>query len=363
MNMDPFSKNGLNTAPGKAKSSTDEIFVKSKNGGVGGGSSLKRKAEADAHAQAEAESEAHFKSRDKVEEPEEKPKPVVTLHSPKWSVSKGHFNEKAGASVEGDLPPESANLTRVEFILYAFAPDGKKERIEAKDGYLKDKKAEVEFTLFRPAGSGSGGIPQSVPYGFTAKHRDSKIVESPRLDVSPILCNDIPPPVTPTELGACHYYTWRIDNFVSRHKGCARKPPEYYLNYGFKYCVRFGTVTAPKLSAIGKVWLQKARLFLQQRMEKEIKLNPDLELDSPKFTQMAFDTHAGAYWDAGLGTLPLTDLVIIGYTPDIKEWMDSGTRAQAYDISGRLVTEWGKNLQDAAKKQADEITDYFKKIF
>ncbi|MEO6098539.1 MAG: hypothetical protein ABIW76_23860 [Fibrobacteria bacterium] len=53
----------------------------------------------------------------------------------------------------------------------------------------------------------------------------------------------------------------------------------------------------------------------------------------------------------------------IGYTPDIKEWLDGGTRAQAYDISGRLVTEWGKNLKDAAAKQVDEITDYFNKIF
>jgi hypothetical protein len=57
MNLDPFSKNGLNTCPGKAKSSAEEIFVKSKNGG---GAGQKRKAEADAPSQAEAESEAFF---------------------------------------------------------------------------------------------------------------------------------------------------------------------------------------------------------------------------------------------------------------------------------------------------------------
>jgi hypothetical protein len=69
-------------------------------------------------------------------------------------------------------------------------------------------------------------------------------------------------PAAEDDLGKCPYYVWRSENFKSRHKGCDLRPPAYYLGYGYKYCVRFGTETAPKLSPAGKVWLADARYLL-----------------------------------------------------------------------------------------------------
>lgn len=368
MAKDPFSLPGSELLHGGGEnmpSSHDKVFVKpsGKNGGSAGRTGSKILAEDAAAKEAEAESEVYFQSQDKVKDPEEEPKPVVKLSNPKWSADKGNFDGKMSASVEGELPPESAHLTRVDFVLFAVNPGGGKERIGAKDGHLKEGKAEAEFTLYRPQFRESGNLPARSTYIFSAKHRDSQEVQSPGLEVTAVVCTDMPDPVAPGELGKCAFYIWRFDNYVLRHKGCARKPPDYYMNYGHKYCVRFGTETAPKLSAVGKAWLNKARLYLQQRMEKELKNQVDIELNSSKFTQMAFGTHSDAYWDAGLGRLPITDLIIIGFTPDIKEWLDGGTRAQAYDISGRLVEAWGKDIQTATQKRAQEISEYFSNLF
>jgi hypothetical protein len=153
---------------------------------------------------------------------------------------------------------------------------------------------------------------------------------------------------------------WRNDNFKSRHKGCDLRPPTYYLGYGYKYCVRFGTETAPKLSPAGKAWLAKARYLLQRYIEDKLPLNPEVELDSAKFKDFAFKTHPRAYWKAGLGDLPITDLIIIGFTPDFKEWLDPGTRAQAYDIGGRMVTMYKEEFEDAIRKRTDSVVEYFK---
>lgn len=140
------------------------------------------------------------------------------------------------------------------------------------------------------------------------------------------------------------------------------RPPAYYLGYGYKYCVRFGTETAPKLSQAGKAWLAKARHLLQKTIEKRLLLNPEMELDSTAFKTFAFETHPGAYWDAGLGNLPLSDLIIIGFTPDFKEWMDPETRSQAYDIGGRMMEMYRHELDDAMRKRTDAVVEYFKDI-
>jgi hypothetical protein len=63
-----------------------------------------------------------------------------------------------------------------------------------------------------------------------------------------------------------------------------------------------------------------------------------------------------------MGNLPLSDLIIVGFTPDIKEWLDGGTWAQAYDIGERLVKLKKDVLEDAYRKRMDFVVDYFRDI-
>jgi LysM repeat protein len=98
-----------------------------------------------------------------------------------WSASRGAFNEKITASAKAELPPGKQHLTRITFMLYALSSGGR-ERIDTKDGHLKDGRAEVEFTLYYP--QSRRGLPEQYEYTFTAKHRDSKEATSPALPVS-----------------------------------------------------------------------------------------------------------------------------------------------------------------------------------
>jgi hypothetical protein len=112
----------------------------------------------------------------------------------------------------------------------------------------------------------------------------------------------------------------------------------------------------------GKKWLEKARLRLQKAIEDELKANGRIELDSKRFKSFAFGTHVDAYWNAGLSSLPLTDLRRIVLTPDLKEWGDSESRQQAYDIAGRLFEVWREKAETVLQQQSDEVANYLRKI-
>ena len=108
--------------------------------------------------------------------------PPVRLYHPKWSVDTAHFGEKVTLSLDADLPESLKDRTRVIVTVHALAPHGQREAIQSRDLYIKDGKVQGEFDLFRPA-KREGKEAESCPYVFTAKHRDSKEIESPRLPV------------------------------------------------------------------------------------------------------------------------------------------------------------------------------------
>ena len=162
MNLDPFSKNGLNTAPGKAKSSVDEVFVKSKNGGAGRRS-----------APAEALEPMDIPPAEVAPEPEKK-KAAVVLRNPKWEVEKVGFNEEARVSVELELPPEHAHKTKVAFELFAKTPKGP-ERISQGDGKADGGKAIGTVPVYIPTYKDEDGNPlQKAEFYFKAKHSESE---------------------------------------------------------------------------------------------------------------------------------------------------------------------------------------------
>lgn len=108
----------------------------------------------------------------------------VRLSNPRWDADEGVFNSTRKALVDVSLPPGSEHLTRVNLTLWANVPGREPERIDTKEGTIKDGVAEVEFTLWYPqARDEEGNLIAACPFVFAAKHRDSKEEKSLELKV------------------------------------------------------------------------------------------------------------------------------------------------------------------------------------
>jgi len=148
--------------------------------------------------------------------------------------------------------------------------------------------------------------------------------------------NPIPPyPVPDSLIGTKSYYVYRNDDFKRRSKN-TKTPPDYYLSYGDKYCKAFSEKTRPKLSQQGKIWLDKTLVALQEAIEKKLKVDPKIELDSTKFRKYAFDSHPSAYIKSGLFSLSPADLYEVAMTP---EWRDLLTEESMMQVL-QIIKEW-----------------------
>jgi len=124
----------------------------------------------------------------------------------------------------------------------------------------------------------------------------------------------------PEKLGTPEWYDARHDDHLRRHAGMP-PPPDYYLDYGKKYCLRFSKDLYPKLSVEGQAWIVETRTDLQVAIDDRLLEDPaafdQLECDAAASKTFAFDTHPKAYLDGGLRSLPLADIMQIATTPDI----------------------------------------------
>ena len=177
------------------------------------------------------------------------------------------------------------------------------------------------------------------------------------------------PPLVPNDiLGTTGYYRWRHDNFLDRHpeleQTCSDCIPDYYLDYGERYVIKFTDDLYPKLSNRGKEWLVRARLNLQVAIEDHIRTDglafALLEENPSLFRKFAFDSHADAYLDAGLADLPLTDLMKIGTTPSIKDLLSKDGTMQVFQISNALGKDRVKKINYLFKnihRQSKELVE------
>ena len=159
---------------------------------------------------------------------------------------------------------------------------------------------------------------------------------------------------TPTSItpgGQLSYYKERHDDFANFYKGTGVSAPNYYMGYGDKYVRRFTNETFERLSPEGQAWMERVRVGLQVAIEDERASDPAafdrLERDDAAFTSFAYDTHPEAYWQAGLGELPVGDLANIGLTPDVKDLLAWDGLVQVGDIALRLAMKWGEDGIDA----------------
>jgi hypothetical protein len=135
----------------------------------------------------------------------------------------------------------------------------------------------------------------------------------------------------PQKVGTPEYYDARHADHALRHGGDP-PPPDYYLGYGRKYCVRFSEELYPQLSVEGKAWCVATRTNLQLAIEDHLLDDPagfdQLESDGAAFKAFAFSTHPDAYLDAGLAELPVMDLIRISMTPDLGDLLTPDGLAQ-----------------------------------
>jgi hypothetical protein len=143
-------------------------------------------------------------------------------------------------------------------------------------------------------------------------------------------------------VGTATYYQDRQADFKRRHPDLAA--PDYYMAYGDKYYRRFTTELRPKLSAQGKLWVDRASLLFQERIEARVgdtvaeKLEFDrLEKDGSAFREFAFGTHCGTYIEAGVADLPESDLWEIYWTPDLADMVSPEGREQLMCVASKVA--------------------------
>jgi len=173
-------------------------------------------------------------------------------------------------------------------------------------------------------------------------------------------------------------------SFMARHVGCGHRPPVYYVSYGYYYCSTYSEKLSPRLSSVGKKWLNNARLNLQKNIEVGIYQNMrgssiavpclrypnrsaslsapqyELEIESDRFKRFAFDTHVPAYLDAGLADLPIADLLKIGGQPNIEEWLDKDTWKQAIDSGVEVGVDKANQAVEVVEGALCSLTRHLK---
>lgn len=195
------------------------------------------------------------------------------------------------------------------------------------------------------------------------------------------------PPAIPT--GSCDYYKQRNENYIQRHqydsKTGSDNPPDYYMDYGFKYCSRFRQETYDKLSPKGKQWLNKVLSELQKLMEqgvvgkswvatidqefndKYIQSHPNrfytgIECRNGDFRAFAFATHPDAYNPETMKTLPVSDLLTVMATPDLKEWFSGDTWHQAWLVGTRVGAGKLEDVGNAIDSVVENTEEVFRDL-
>lgn len=132
------------------------------------------------------------------------------------------------------------------------------------------------------------------------------------------------------------YYSQRMADFNKRYPGMTA--PSYYTEYGLKYCKVFKDDTRPKLSDIGKEWVDKTMVALQVKLSEILINNPDIELDPALLEEMAFESHVDAYIECGILSLPMSDKIEILMTVDYDDLVIKEVgREQALEVMGEQV--------------------------
>lgn len=132
------------------------------------------------------------------------------------------------------------------------------------------------------------------------------------------------PQPAPHLVGTPEWYDFRVSDHL-RRGGSENLATAYYLGYGKKYGLRFSEDSWPDFTDEGRLWVEDVRVCLHLALENELLKDParyaglEQEAEGVGLRTLAFDTHSDAYIAAGVGRLPLADLLIIFSTPDLPD--------------------------------------------
>ena len=209
-------------------------------------------------------------------------------------------NNSNGNIIDGTIEGDRAEFTieytgnfagKKQFYVLILSPDG--QRLEGTFKGFQDISVGVEFTANRLSRDSSSQVSSST--------------SSPK--------------PFPDQLGSLDYYRFRNQDFVARNPNISS--PDYYLNFGDKYLRRFRLEVRPNLTQQGQEFIDRVGVALQRRMEEELRSNPrafaELERDSDKFREFAYETHVAAYCESGWRDLPLSDNQAIARSVDSRD--------------------------------------------
>lgn len=141
----------------------------------------------------------------------------------------------------------------------------------------------------------------------------------------------------------CGYYRRRYEMFLEDYP--SETPPDYYLDYGEKYCNKFSRETYYKLSERGKKWLNDTKCALQQRIEDMLSKpkNSEIEMLNEEFAEAAFEMHPEAYLKSGLADLTVGEWVDILSTAK-KEFFWGNYKLKTWKQAGNVFFELIKSF-------------------
>ena len=97
---------------------------------------------------------------------------------------------------------------------------------------------------------------------------------------------------------SCDYYRCREASSVAM---CGEDG--YFLDFGYRYCLRFKQVTEPRMSDEGMIWSARTRRCLMEVLETAI----DDTLVCEDVKTEAYDSHPACYSESGFCELPASD--------------------------------------------------------
>jgi hypothetical protein len=147
-------------------------------------------------------------------------------------------------------------------------------------------------------------------------------------------------------IGSDRYYRWRYTDCHVRNRvmGNSSSAPDYYLNYGEKYALRFQTDVRSKLSPEGRCWLDKTVLLFQVATETLVMTNGAAELNDRDFRRQLFDLHPKVYEATGFFDLPLRDQCIVVSHVDTKDLFSQEGFTQIRQLAKDYLPYLGKKL-------------------
>ena len=151
----------------------------------------------------------------------------------------------------------------------------------------------------------------------------------------------------------CGYYRRRYEMFLEDYP--SETPPDYFLDYGEKYCNKFSRETYHKLSPRGKKWLEDTKCALQQKIEAELSdpKNRTTVMTSEKLAELAFETHPDAYIESGLFDLSIKELGIIALTAKEEFY----PRAKYFDLTIDQALTVGRRYGEHIVEKSEEFVE------